>query len=696
MEIVNKLKYQICLYDSIHDFSKNLDIDDHVSYKNKKFYYFKELIFNYLNQSLGFEDHYSLNQGRMVFHDRTVFKTDLTVPTSNIEDIVLFNTLNIKKNFIRTTDINKINYQMPLIIDTQSKLLKFLNDPNKYFLCINQELICDPGSKISYNDPKRFTLFIEKSGQKRLYKKNELPGYFDILMEGLEQTNENNQSTKINYFYNNNLIDKYNLTLNNHIKYNTVEIITNNILELININDIYYTDINISNAYNSFFKNKDINTGINFYKTSNNIKNNINKISQYSFNIIKEFSKKRYGDQLQVLSCLKSIKYKNINNNKIYTVINPYFVSIDRMAIAFAIINNINCIYDIKDSDNFEIYTFNKPTIIEDMNQTSDTLYKPITPILAKKGGFIDLLTEDKITNNPYNILNLVLPIYYDKILNFKANILRKNSKRFLRPIINDQYIFTDDLFDIYNIFIYNSQNDSILYYLDNKLYYKELNMDDMNKLLTSKNINDIKNIINTKIKFDLNFKKITNLYNKNNIHDDDILNNLFRHELKSNIDSEYRESYFENVYINENYNDNIPIYLPLHLELYFIVNELYNPFTKIDINNKELSDDIKEYLNNAKLSYSVIINKNIENLNINNEIIIKSYNKYKLFFNNIKKINNNLDKIKLYILNNLHMNTYKNIYYSLNNTPIKLTRTRKNNINFKKNITVKGGKKAK
>ncbi len=52
---------------------------------------------------------------------------------------------------------------------------------------------------------------------------------------------------------------------------------------------------------------------------------------------------KRIGDQLQVLSCGRAIIYKY--RDQIFIVKNKIFVSIDRMAIAFAILNNISCIF---------------------------------------------------------------------------------------------------------------------------------------------------------------------------------------------------------------------------------------------------------------------------------------------------------------------------------------------------------------
>ena len=101
----------------------------------------------------------------MNFHDGSLFKTNETIPTSNIEDLILNEVLRVKTNLIKTNNLEKIEYVMPLVIDTQTDLLSSINNYKKYLLCINQEMICDPGSKISCNKSDKYLIYIETSNQ---------------------------------------------------------------------------------------------------------------------------------------------------------------------------------------------------------------------------------------------------------------------------------------------------------------------------------------------------------------------------------------------------------------------------------------------------------------------------------------------------------------------------------------------------
>lgn len=85
--------------------------------------------------------------------------------------------------------------------------------------------------------------------------------------------------------------------------------------------------------------NLSIKPSINFYN-----ENPYNgSTSEYIINIRRKLAQKRLGDQMQVLACRRTIQYNRLGLT--YNVKYPIFVSIDRMAIAYALSYGIPCIY---------------------------------------------------------------------------------------------------------------------------------------------------------------------------------------------------------------------------------------------------------------------------------------------------------------------------------------------------------------
>ena len=291
---------------------------------------------------------------------------------------------------------------------------------------------------------------------------------------------------------------------------------------------------------------------------------------------------------------------------------------------------------------------------------------------------------------NPYNIFNLILPKYYELILQFNANIIRKNNKRVLRTMINDKYIFYDDIFNDYNILLYSEDHNSILYYIDDHLYHKELNLYEKTHILNIKDIRDIRNIFRTTNKIKVDYHNIINEYNMSKNTE---LYNLFLHEVNCILDSEYRESYFEKYAIKD---ENIPIYIPIHLELYFIMNEIYSYNSQI-ISKENTIENIDVFISSANTTYNIIINNyvNIFN-NIKIKIIKSAYNKYLIFQNEFKNIDNLLDKIQLYLKYNISIHTYRELLDIdiKRNKFIKTNNPKNINMTLKRNIMVRGGKR--
>ena len=275
------------------------------------------------------------------------------------------------------------------------------------------------------------------------------------------------------------------------------------------------------------------------------------------------------------------------------------------------------------------------------------------------------------IINNPYNVINLILPDIYEKTLYFTSNIIRKDDKRVLRTFYRDKYLFYNDYFNEYIIFLYSEVNDSILYYINDTLYYKILTIDERNLLLDINNLelNYNTDIIRECIKTDklikIDYDTILKIYNQK--HKDTMLNILLQHEIKCMIDSEYRRSYFEKMTIID---EGIPIYLPIRLELYFIMNELYNrKYTNnnnlnlnLNINIKFNNNQMDNFLSNALTMYSLISNQHISSFDIDYNIIKNAYIRFSEFMKEENKLDNNIDIITHHNIYNLHMNTFRNI----------------------------------
>ena len=68
--------------------------------------------------------------------------------------------------------------------------------------------------------------------------------------------------------------------------------------------------------------------------------------------------------------------------------------------------------------------------------------------------------------------------------------------------------IFYDDIFNDYNILLYNEDSGSILYYIDNHLHYKALNLYEKTHILNIKDIRDIRNIFRTTNKIKVDYHK--------------------------------------------------------------------------------------------------------------------------------------------------------------------------------------------
>lgn len=185
------------------------------------------------------------------------------------------------------------------------------------------------------------------------------------------------------------------------------------------------------------------------------------------FNINRLFLQKRSGDWLQVLSCKdvknrelteytalsdnKSLKTEIISKNKLNDK-RVYFVTIDRLALSYALLNGINCIY--ANSSTYSYYSFtltdelidgtdkykNSKTnsIINKLNKIKDITIKDIPKYKEGVPDYKEETTEYKEFKRNKDIIRQYIIFYEKKKVNY--------------TIIIDKIIYKIKLtFDLYN-----------------------------------------------------------------------------------------------------------------------------------------------------------------------------------------------------------------------------------------------------
>jgi hypothetical protein len=130
-------------------------------------------------------------------------------------------------------------------------------------------------------------------------------------------------------------------------------------------------------------------------------------------NIRRKLAQKRLGDQLQVLACKQVITYDKKGVGPSYRVQHPIFVSIDRMAIAFAVANGVNCIYS--NGDNLTlIHGLDVPSIQTEANAIPAKIERrpqSERKTRTQKGGATEdwEIVKEQLLSTPYHIVNLFL-----------------------------------------------------------------------------------------------------------------------------------------------------------------------------------------------------------------------------------------------------------------------------------------------
>ena len=149
--------------------------------------------------------------------------------------------------------------------------------------------------------------------------------------------------------------------------------------------------------------------------------NNISKytadLSDYTLNVRRTLAQKRLGDQLQVLACKKSINYKDSRGTS-WKVTNPIFVSIDRMAIAFAIANGVSCIYS--NASNLQMFYGSEATTMERIVVGGSEEVERV-----KTGGRLSIdweIFENHLISSPAHIMRLFM---YNTVERIAGSVIR-------------------------------------------------------------------------------------------------------------------------------------------------------------------------------------------------------------------------------------------------------------------------------
>jgi hypothetical protein len=353
------MKELISLYDSVHDFGTyGLPYDYVRKLDGGGFYTSKRTTFNHLRNT------YSTLRGRpnvsyygsQLRCSDTNFYLKASITKNALEDSFLeaatayytaLRGVPLKKdhravtnetfNIFRTPDKSAVVFS----VDTQKRLNEAINRlvtsgvPNKFFFVYDMEKVCDPAPH-QFAESGVLQLLTESPGQTRTY--DEGAGIIGVTSAKLSGFNPAGKKATIEI----QLEGEDAAAAGNTIEMNKGGAHKNNITllqKLLNAQFAAYTstDGNISKDPNSGDEGNGFYPGISGYTdiVGDTLKTHV-------FDLRRKFAQKRLGDQLQVLSCKNQITYTRDGN---YTVKNAVFVSIDKMAIAFAIMNGVNCIY---------------------------------------------------------------------------------------------------------------------------------------------------------------------------------------------------------------------------------------------------------------------------------------------------------------------------------------------------------------
>lgn len=435
----------VSLFDSLHDFGSFGSVYDYVTKTGVEFITNKRTIFNHLRN--GFSNLNRLTAISTTNSQLHSYSNDFHLKASlskaKLEDAFY----QYAKDILRTNkaiELTEKTLSSKILIDTFGPSIIFSIDTQKKLLAsdaldgrtmyqtYDREKRCDPASHTSKYDGGKLGLLIEEiaAGSSRNYL---VPGVENAIISGnkIEITN-----LKINLAGSN---DASGVIINNVAANhpNNVTNVNNRLKALIVAAEGAPANINKEPTF-SFY------TDISGYSGSN---------SKYIFDVRRKLAQKRLGDQLQVLACMQTISYGGG-----ISVTHPIFVSIDRMAIAFAIANGVNCIYS--NADKLTLFKGAANTIVTGkLTQFGGEVVD--MPKKNQMGGFrepwytVEARIKELIRGEPEYLLNY---FSYTKALPDGKTDLRKMFNTFLMGI---EYTSIDtDIASLYHLRSFTDKGD--------------------------------------------------------------------------------------------------------------------------------------------------------------------------------------------------------------------------------------------
>jgi len=417
----------VSLFDSLHDFGTFGSVYDYVTKSDNKWITHKRTVFNHLRNS------YSLLKDRHVISTTNSqlrcasnsFYLKASLSKAKLEDAFY----NYAVTYLRPAgarpiiklrhdaiDLNtlKTHFAIPaevknvvFSIDTQKKLSNLTGliggGDTAFLQVLDMEKVCDPASH-TIDDQDNIQILTEVRDVVRNYSAEDgITGVESVSLSGFG-VDGGKKITRIAI----NLSGSAGETL--PIKMNDGASHSNNVSNVNkNLNSLLVRALNNDD-------NKNVEPTLEFYDNVN-IKSygelGAGNLLTLVRDIRRKLAQKRLGDQLQVLACKKVITYDRGGVGTKYRVQHPIFVSIDRMAIAFAIANGVNCIYS--NGDNLTlIHGPNVPSIKTDLDAIPGKIAR--RPQSERKsrtqtGGATEDWeeVEEELLSSPYHIVNLFL-----------------------------------------------------------------------------------------------------------------------------------------------------------------------------------------------------------------------------------------------------------------------------------------------
>jgi hypothetical protein len=343
IQVFNEL---VSLFDSLHDFGAFGSVYDYVTTSGAVFITNRKTIFNHLRNGYPIlKNHEIISTTNSQLHSYSNgFHLKASLSKAKLEDaFYTYAKSSLMGGRAKSDDLNKDALTIKILndyfgnnivfsVDTQKKLFdsKPVIDKETYQV-FDREKQCDPASHTKAPGGN-VRLLIEDPTINPSREYLEVPGISKATVSGGEILKPLLRIKLINEDGNGaaNTIEGFGSTHPNNVT---------------NVNNQLKAII-VAGHVADMPNNVSITPGIGFYKDAG-IKNYgldaANNKKKYILDVRRKLAQKRLGDQMQVLACKQTINYQGG-----ITVTNPIFVSIDRMAIAFAIANGVNCIYSNK------------------------------------------------------------------------------------------------------------------------------------------------------------------------------------------------------------------------------------------------------------------------------------------------------------------------------------------------------------